>query len=269
MRHKGIQGFARNLFEHTPGAMLVFHSSNTKPSMHIAFALSPATLAYQQSARSQPNMYIGRTDARGIQNCVVQLAYLAVDEFIAGHCTRIEVTLNKDGSATISDNGRGLPTEVDVQSGLAAATSTLTYPALNQPNQVNGIDRFAVSSINAMARRLELRIVRDGILWGQDFVDGGLPTAALAPLSEQEGHGTSLRFWPDISIFEEDVNQTQPFEMGYLQDQMRRLACFYPGLVCTFATTVTMASTPTKRSNTWRIPPLLFWSWYPSHWVQH
>lgn len=198
----------------------------------VAFALSPVAVAYLAQVRHRPGMYIGRTDIHGLHRCAFQFVLLAVDGFVDGDCTRIEVTLNNDGSITISDNGPGLPTEVDTQSGLALATWMLTYPVDHRSLSRNGIEQFPVSSATALSRKMELRIVRDGFLWAQDFVDGGSPTAALARQAEQAGQGTSLRFWPDLSMFEGSIDQAAPFYIGRMQGDMRKLACYYPGLEC-------------------------------------
>src|SRR5207247_9987211 len=138
---------------------------------------------------------------------VYQVVDKAVDEAMAGHASRIDVTLLPDGGCRVVDDGRGIPVDPHpkYKSKSAAEVVLTTLHAGGkfggQGYKISGgLHGVGVSVVNALSKRLELEIERDGGKWVQTFVDGGEPTAPLERVADSDGHGTSVTFWPDGTI---------------------------------------------------------------------
>ena len=181
-----------------------------------------------EPVRERPGMYIGSTGPSGLHHLVYEVVDNAVDEAMAGHANRIEVTLLKDGACRVVDNGRGIPVDEHPEfPGTSAAEIVLT--TLHAGGKFGGegykisggLHGVGVSVVNALSTRLDLEINRDGGRFFMSFVDGGRPAGPLERLSGTRKKGTSVTFWPDGSVFEETEFRAQTLltrlqEMAFL-----------------------------------------------------
>ena len=163
-----------------------------------------------EPVRERPGMYIGSTGPSGLHHLVYEVVDNAVDEAMAGHANRIEVTLLKDGGCRVVDNGRGIPVDEHPEyPGTSAAEIVLT--TLHAGGKFGGegykisggLHGVGVSVVNALSTRLELEVNRDGGRFVQVFVDGGRPEGPLVRVGGTRKKGTSVTFWPDPGVFEE------------------------------------------------------------------
>lgn len=204
-----------------------------------------------EAVRKRPGMYIGDTGPRGLHHCVWEIVDNSVDEAVAGFCSRIEVTLNSDGSLMVSDNGRGIPTGIHPEEGISAATMAVTelHAGGKFDNDKDGgayktsggLHGVGASVVNALSSRFEMRIVQGGFLWGQDFIDGGKPVEKLVQLKPQKGHGTTIRFWPDKTIFRDTIDDENgqegdtkevvyTFDLSTIHKRLQLMSYLNPGL---------------------------------------
>src|SRR5438046_9811618 len=155
-------------------------------------------------------MYIGSTGPSGLHHLVYEVVDNSVDEALAGYATRIDVSLLADGGCRVVDNGRGIPVEPHPEyPDKSAAEIVLTM--LHAGGKFGGegykisggLHGVGVSVVNALSRRLEVEIHRDGGKWEQHFAKGGKPQDKLTKTATSKKHGTIITFWPDESIFEE------------------------------------------------------------------
>ncbi len=189
-----------------------------------------------QPVRERPGMYIGSTGPTGLHHLVYEVVDNSVDEALAGYATRVEITLLADGGCRVVDNGRGIPVDPHPEyPDKSAAEIVLTM--LHAGGKFGGegykisggLHGVGVSVVNALSRRLELEIERDGGRWVQQFVDGGEPVGALERVADSDGHGTTVTFWPDGSIMEE-----LEFRAQTLLERLREMAFLNKGLEIIF-----------------------------------
>jgi DNA gyrase subunit B len=167
-----------------------------------------------EPVRRRPGMYIGDTGIKGYHHCLWEIVDNSIDEHMGGHCDRIEVTLHADGSASVKDNGRGIPVDRHPTAGIATATVVMTVLHAggkfeNESGQSayktsGGLHGVGASVVNALSTKFEMTIERDGGRYEQTFVNGGQPKAELHRSGNTRGehvHGTHIRFWLDRSIF--------------------------------------------------------------------
>lgn len=189
-----------------------------------------------EPVRERPGMYIGSTGISGLHHLVYEVVDNSVDEAMAGHCTRIDVTLHPDGSCSVADNGRGIPVDNHPEyKNKSAAEVVLTV--LHAGGKFGGdgykisggLHGVGVSVVNALSTRLDLEIHRDGAKYELGFRNGGKPTGPIKKIGASKKSGTSVTFWPDGSIFEET-----DFRAQTLIDRLREMAFLNKGLEIRF-----------------------------------
>ena len=175
-------------------------------------------------------MYIGSTDNRGLHHLIYELVDNSVDEALAGFCTRIEVTLYQDGSASIADNGRGIPVDIMKDQGKPALEVVMTK--LHAGGKFGGggykvsggLHGVGLSVVNALSERLQVTVMRHGKQHAQEY-RRGTPVAPLKVVGKADTTGTYIRFWPDREVFEE-----LGFHWDIVSHRLRELAFLNKGL---------------------------------------
>ena len=180
--------------------------------------------------RKRPGMYIGSTDTRGLHHLVQEVVDNSIDEALAGYCDLISVVINKDGSCTVEDNGRGIPTDIHHTEGVSAVEVVLTK--LHAGGKFGGggykisggLHGVGISVVNALSEWLEVEVCQKGHRFKQTY-NRGIPQGRLKIVGDTELTGTKVTFFPDAEIFE-----TTEFSYDNLKGRLRELCYLNKGL---------------------------------------
>ena len=199
------------------------------------------------AVRKRPGMYIGSTDGRGLMHCLWEIIDNAVDESLAGHCKKIVINLEKDGSVEVHDDGRGIPVDKEPKTGLTGVEVVMTklhaggkfgggsYAA------TGGLHGVGASVVNALSSRLDVEVDRDGKIYWMSFkrgvagiFDGDGPNAAFEPKSglrvigkvSSKITGTRIKWWSDKQIFLKDAE----YDLEEIFTRARQTSYLVPGL---------------------------------------
>ena len=195
-----------------------------------------------EAVRKRPGMYIGSTDVRGLHHLVYEIVDNSVDEALAGFCKRIDVTLHKDGSVSVRDDGRGFPVGIHPKMGRPAVEVCLTV--LHAGGKFGGggykvsggLHGVGASVVNALSERLMVTVYQDGKIHRQEYARGKY-LYDLKVIGETDRTGTTIQFWPDVKskdnpegIFEEGVT----FDFDVLKNRLREMAYLNKGIRIVF-----------------------------------
>ncbi|MEM3154823.1 MAG: DNA topoisomerase (ATP-hydrolyzing) subunit B [Candidatus Woesearchaeota archaeon] len=187
-----------------------------------------------EPVRKRPGMFIGSTDVRGLHHLVWEVVDNSVDEALAGYCTKIIVTVHKDGRVSVEDNGRGIPTGINPKYGKSAMEIALTMLHAGGKFEKGaykvsgGLHGVGVSVVNALSEHLTATVKREGKIWMQEY-KRGVPTGPVKEVGDATGTGTTVTFKPDPQIFE-----TLNFEDDILISRIRELAFLNKGVEFVF-----------------------------------
>ncbi len=187
-----------------------------------------------EAVRKRPGMYIGSTSSRGLHHLVWEIVDNAIDEALAGYCKHIEVSVGKDNSITVKDDGRGIPVDIHPKTG--KSTVETVYTVLHAGGKFGGggykvsggLHGVGASVVNALSDWLEVKVYKNGNVYYQRYSKGGHPENALEVIDKCDADrtGTTVHFLPDDEIFTE----TTVYEYDILRNRLKELAFLNKGL---------------------------------------
>ncbi len=215
-------------FEYAEAPAYLLNPKENSPSAYDAKAIQ--VLEGLDPVRRRPGMYIGSTDNRGLHHLVYEIVDNSIDEALAGFCDRIEVTLHKDNSASVADNGRGIPVDMMKDQGKPALEVVMTK--LHAGGKFGGggykvsggLHGVGLSVVNALSERLLVTVMRHGKQYDQEY-RRGVPVTPLKVVGKADTTGTYVRFWPDPEVFEE-----LGFHWDIVSHRLREVAFLNKGL---------------------------------------
>lgn len=188
-----------------------------------------------EAVRKRPGMYIGSTGPRGLHHLVYEVVDNSVDEALAGFCKDIKVTINRDNSITVEDDGRGMPVDKHPKLGIPAVE--VIHTVLHAGGKFGGggykvsggLHGVGASVVNALSTRMEVEVKRNGKIYKQEYKQGKTVTP-LTVIGESKKTGSKSTFWPDPEIFDDTV-----YDYGTLQHRLREMAFLNKGVKITLA----------------------------------
>jgi len=194
-----------------------------------------------EAVRKRPGMYIGSTDARGLHHLVYEIVDNSIDEALAGYCKRIDVTLHKDGSISVKDDGRGFPVGIHPKMHRPAVEVCLTV--LHAGGKFGGggykvsggLHGVGASVVNALSRRLIVTVYQDGKVYQQEY-ERGKYLYDLRVIGDTDRTGTTIQFWPDVKSADnpEGIFETGEFQFDVLKTRLREMAFLNKGVRIVF-----------------------------------
>ncbi len=188
-----------------------------------------------EAVRMRPGMYIGSTSQRGLHHCIYEIVDNSIDESLAGFCTDIHVTVHKDNSVTVEDNGRGIPVDIKPETGKSALE--IVHTVLHAGGKFGdggykvsgGLHGVGASVVNALSEKYIVEVSRQGFVWRQEYMRGE-PTAPVEKGEATDKTGTKTTFWPDPEIFTE----TTEIDCDVIANRLREMAFLNKGLKIIF-----------------------------------
>ncbi len=189
-----------------------------------------------EAVRIRPGMYIGSTSQRGLHHCIYEIVDNSIDESLAGFCTDIHVTIHKDNSITVEDNGRGIPVDIKPDSGKSALE--IVHTVLHAGGKFGdggykvsgGLHGVGASVVNALSEKYVVEVSRQGFVWRQEYMRGE-PMAPVEKGEATDKTGTKTTWWPDPEIFTE----TTEIDCDVIANRLREMAFLNKGLKIIFS----------------------------------
>jgi DNA gyrase subunit B len=206
-----------------------------------------------EAVRKRPGMYIGGVDRKALHHCVYEIVNNSVDEALAGYCDQIVISINKDGSVSVEDNGRGIPTDKVAKTGLSGVETVFTvlhaggkFGGDDSSYKVSGgLHGVGASCVNAVSEKLHVEVYKDGEIHFVEFRGNapkgtpvGAPSAPLKKTGTTKKTGTKVTFWPDPAVFKEvdadGVESFPKFNRETLSNALREMSFLNKGLKIIF-----------------------------------
>ena len=178
-----------------------------------------------EHVRKRPSMYIGDVSTRGLHHLVYEVVDNSIDEAMAGHCDRIDVTINENNSVTVRDNGRGIPVDIHKKEGVSALEVVMTKIGAggkfdkDSYKVSGGLHGVGVSVVNALSKHLTATVFREGKTWQQEY-EKGKSLYPVKPVGDSSENGTEVTFMADDTIFQTEIN----FNYETLSARLRELS---------------------------------------------
>src|SRR3982750_3858983 len=206
-------------------------NANSNPSAESYDSSKLGKLEGLEAVRKKPGMYIGGTDERALHHCVSEVLDNSVDEHLAGYCTKIDVTIHVDGSISIRDDGRGIPVDINKDSGLPGVELVMT--TLHSGGKYGqggykfsgGTHGVGAKCVNAVSEWFEVEVSRNGEVPQMEF-ERGKTIQKLHVIGPAKNTGTLITFKPDTEIFRDTIE----FKADIIAQRLRELAFLNSGL---------------------------------------